>query len=80
VTRHVLPAKLKRVRKSLFMRAHECGKLLLGQIRQLPSSTAGAIESHQQKGILVEYLYEKLPVFRIHFHGWGCISVRYTKE
>jgi hypothetical protein len=69
MTRHVLPAKLKRVRKSLFVRAHECGKLLLGQTRQLPSSTAGPIESHQQEGIWLRTFMKNSPSSESIFTG-----------
>jgi hypothetical protein len=66
MTRHILPAELKRVRKSLFVRAHEYGKLLSGQIRQLPSPMPGPIESRKMENA-GSYLYKELPVFRIHF-------------
>jgi len=49
MTRRVLSPELKRVRKRLFVCAHECGKLLLRQVGQVLASTAGATESHRMR-------------------------------
>ncbi len=70
MARGVLPAKLKRICKGLFVRPHEAGQLLMEAIEVsiFPLQSQGMPHrTGRQPGGGNTHLDEQLPVFRVHF-------------